>query len=115
VCAICGLDTEQLERIVARLRDRSERRWLRSGSYRDPTDRDASRWERLRSELAGRGFGYVGRWHTPALWEADHVVAVSEGGGCCGLENYRTLCVPCHRRETGLLRKRTRRQGCFRL
>ncbi|MET0153888.1 MAG: HNH endonuclease [Candidatus Binatia bacterium] len=115
VCAICGLDTEQLSRIVGRLRDRSDRRWLRSGNYRDPTDLDAARWERMRSELASRGFGFVDRWHTPTLWEADHIVAIIEGGGCCGLENYRTLCVPCHRGETRLLRKRMRRQGSFRL
>ena len=30
------------------------------------------------------------------FWQADHILAVSEGGGGCGLENLRTLCVPCH-------------------
>jgi hypothetical protein len=113
VCALCGLDTEQLSRIVSRLRERSERRWLRPGSYREPTDLDAARWERVRAELARRGFATVDRWHTPVLWEADHIVAIREGGGCCGLENYRTLCVPCHRTETRRLRKRMRRQGAL--
>lgn len=41
-----------------------------------------------------------------ALWEADHIVPVAEGGGSCGLDNYRTLCVWCHPRETGKLRRR---------
>ncbi|XP_047144508.1 DNA annealing helicase and endonuclease ZRANB3 isoform X2 [Hydra vulgaris] len=31
------------------------------------------------------------------FWQADHVLAVAEGGGECGLENYRTLCTPCHK------------------
>jgi 5-methylcytosine-specific restriction endonuclease McrA len=35
-----------------------------------------------------------------SLWEADHIVPVAEGGGACGLENYRTLCVPCHKEIT---------------
>jgi len=39
-------------------------------------------------------------------WEADHIVPVVEGGGGCGLENIRTLCVPCHRRETAALAAR---------
>lgn len=40
-------------------------------------------------------------------WEADHIIPVSEGGGGCGIEGYRTLCIECHRRETGLLAGRT--------
>ncbi len=37
------------------------------------------------------------------LWQADHIVAVTMGGGGCGLDNMRTLCLPCHRKETGKL------------
>jgi len=33
-------------------------------------------------------------------WEADHIVPVADGGGECGLENYRLLCRPCHLRVT---------------
>lgn len=29
-------------------------------------------------------------------WDADHITAVADGGGACGLENIRTLCIPCH-------------------
>jgi 5-methylcytosine-specific restriction enzyme A len=39
-------------------------------------------------------------------WQADHIVPVVEGGGACGLENYRTLCTGCHRVETAKLRAR---------
>jgi 5-methylcytosine-specific restriction endonuclease McrA len=40
------------------------------------------------------------------LFEMDHIVPVVEGGGSCGLENLRTLCVPCHRRVTAELAAR---------
>jgi len=43
---------------------------------------------------------------TGDLWQADHIVPVIEGGGECGLENYRTLCTRCHKEETALLAKR---------
>ncbi|QDZ20471.1 SNF2-like DNA helicase [Chloropicon primus] len=46
-------------------------------------------------------------------WQADHVVAVFQGGGCAGLDNMRTLCVCCHKEvtaEQAKLRARERRQ-----
>lgn len=39
-------------------------------------------------------------------WDMDHIIPVCEGGGDCGLENYRTLCKPCHKRETAALARR---------
>ncbi len=39
-------------------------------------------------------------------WEADHIVPVIEGGGGCGPEGYRTLCLRCHRLETAALAAR---------
>ena len=45
---------------------------------------------REKVDVSPRG-GYL-----PHLWEADHIVPVKDGGGCCGLENYRTLCRKCH-------------------
>ncbi len=53
----------------------------------------------------------LGRW-TPGRtsgWDADHIIPVVEGGGQCGLENYRTLCHPCHKKVTAeLSRRRTK-------
>ena len=37
---------------------------------------------------------------TRRKWEADHIVPVADGGGECGLDNYRLLCRPCHVRVT---------------
>jgi hypothetical protein len=31
------------------------------------------------------------------LWDADHIIPVKDGGGQCGLENIRTLCIDCHK------------------
>jgi len=46
----------------------------------------------------------IRRW----LWEADHIIAVVEGGGECDLENIQTLCLRCHRKKTKQLRERRR-------
>jgi 5-methylcytosine-specific restriction protein A len=43
-------------------------------------------------------------------WDADHIVPVIEGGGECGIDNFRTLCIPCHKAETAALRKRMARR-----
>jgi hypothetical protein len=40
------------------------------------------------------------------FWQADHIHAVAEGGGGTGLDNFRTLCTPCHRIETSKLHSR---------
>jgi len=45
------------------------------------------------------------------FWQADHIIAVAEGGGDCGLDNLQTLCTPCHRVETEKLRSRLRLNG----
>lgn len=81
ICAHCGTDTEKL------LNE------CRKASYR------AGRSYRLEPPP---GFPAVDRnW-----WEADHIVPVIEGGGQCGPEGYRTLCIPCHKLETAALARR---------
>lgn len=76
VCAVCGLDTHALERELAAL----------------PRDERI-----LREREAGMPSSIWGACH---YWEADHIIPVQEGGGECGLEGYRTLCVPCHHART---------------
>jgi len=41
------------------------------------------------------------------FWDADHIRAVVDGGGECGLENMQTLCLWCHRDKTAAMRKVT--------
>lgn len=62
----------------------------------------AARMTRLSMELTREGFDGIGRFGvlTRSLWDADHILPVVKGGGGCGLENYRTLCQPCHKAAT---------------
>ncbi len=78
VCAVCGIDCVLELRRIKRLRGVSRMR-------------AASEW---------------GMGSRKSLWDADHVVPVSEGGGECDLLNMRTLCLKCHRVHTAQLRKR---------
>lgn len=87
VCALCGLDT-----VAAR--ERWANTWpphLRSGFWTD--------------------LGYP-NWFRPERrpWEADHIRPVCEGG-TSDLTNFRTLCIPCHSRESVALAKRRARGG----
>lgn len=47
-----------------------------------------------------------GETHSGHQWEADHIIPVVEGGGGCGPEGYRTLCIACHKKETAALAAR---------
>jgi hypothetical protein len=85
VCASCGLDTEALRRDLDA-----------AGFYRTAEQRD---------RLVGLGFKPQAI-HRGDFWHADHILEVVEGGGCCGLENTQTLCVPCHKRKTAALAAR---------
>ena len=85
VCAICGCDTRKLERIMRHAQHMME-------PWRG--------WRELRAIRRAMGFTCA------HYWEMDHIQPVAEGGGSCGLENLRTLCIPCHRVETAQLRAR---------
>ena len=82
VCALCHTDTEAARRRIRRLRGASR-------------------------EKAFREWG-PGSSRRKTLWDADHIVPVSEGGGECDLDNIRTLCLKCHRFVTAELRARRR-------
>ena len=71
VCRLCGLDVLT-----------AHREWGR----RKPPAGDRAARRQWRAERP--------------RWEADHIVPVADGGGECGLENYRLLCRPCHIRVT---------------
>lgn len=88
VCALCGVDTELLRRSKLHKFGSSES------------------WD----ELAAAGYNRGQR-----LWNMDHVKPVVEGGGACGLDNLRTLCVPCHKRETAVLAARRARRARFKV
>lgn len=64
-------------------------------------------WTRSKPPVSDRAARKAWRRARPR-WEADHIVPVADGGGECGLENYRLLCRPCHVRITVEWRARRR-------
>jgi 5-methylcytosine-specific restriction enzyme A len=83
ICAICGVDCRAAYFDLKRARGLHRQKLL-------------ARW----------GLKRISR---KTLWDADHIVPVVEGGGECDLENIRSLCLLCHRRETSALRVRLAR------
>ncbi len=90
-CQQCGTDLKQVLRVLE----------LAIRAIEDD-DRYLPRW-RAKAQVFGL-FG-VPQWRE-RLWDADHILPVAEGGGGCGLDNYRTLCIWCHKDETAKLAKR---------
>jgi 5-methylcytosine-specific restriction enzyme A len=85
ICAICGVDCR--------------------GAYFDLKRARGTQRQKL---LARWGLKRINR---RTLWDADHIVPVVEGGGECDLENIRSLCLICHRRQTSELRVRLAAAG----
>lgn len=86
VCSSCGCDGEKAARVLERLRE---------ASAEDAGALLLACWRASRKTIYDA---------LPAMWEADHLIPVSEGGGGCGLSGFRTLCRPCHLDETQVLR-----------
>ena len=89
ICRLCGLDTKVVaeELWEIRIRQDGAERAVRK-AHGIPQNR------KLRKRSLGGG-----------LWDMDHVVAVRDGGGGCGLEGLQTLCIPCHRLRTAAQRR----------
>ena len=102
VCAECGTNCVALRRALVRARyaeHMMHARWWtpeRVELYAPTT------WARM-AEL---GIPPKRRALDRSLWEADHIIPVVEGGGCCGLDNLRTLCWRCHAAASKALRAR---------
>lgn len=58
----------------------------------------AARFKRREQEIRKMGFKITFN-RIDALWEADHINPVENGGGACGMDNMQTLCIPCHYRK----------------
>lgn len=108
VCGACGLDTDALRTAFAELHwnrellpfwphelaaiEKIRNQYVRSTAARD---------------IAGTRARLIGfNPDRNTWWDADHIVPVAEGGGECDLTNFRTLCLPCHKRVTAELRQR---------
>lgn len=95
-CTHCRLACGLLDRMIRRL-----------ALWGTPEDPQAGTALALRT-IALLGFGT--RKKVISLWQADHRVAIAEGGRDCGLGNYRTLCLHCHAVQTKELHRRMREQ-----
>ena len=78
ICAICGVDTKDIAKLIS--------------------DTDGN----LREQILKNYNIHKTRKITPyknggGLWDADHIIPVKDGGGTCGMENIRTLCISCHK------------------
>jgi 5-methylcytosine-specific restriction protein A len=104
VCAICGRDTDRMMNLFRMIRRQSkDDRWGPPKiEVLDALKELVSHWQSL-------GFNCrVGRAWTEVshLWEADHIIPVVEGGGCCRIDNLRTACMACHKAESKKLAAR---------
>jgi len=99
VCTLCGLDTLEIKA----LRDQCSQ--VSKWSHYYTVSSNHTDYEGYHGWWYKRFSQDWGSWAKPlyTLWEADHIIPVIEGGGCCGLDNLRTLCVACHRMETAAL------------
>lgn len=106
ICCKCGIDTEALYPAIGQLKrdccaiPRHDD-YLRRRAYYHWRD---SHTRKLFDAVID-GCGFRG-WENRSLWEAHHKHAVAEGGGECGLDNFETICLRCHKAETAELRKR---------
>lgn len=90
VCAYCGIDT-------GALKDRLVQLWRRN-----PQWFAATAMRRLNLPKSGSIYVQMGGSLEPpfgALWHADHIIRVVDGGGGCGLNNIQSLCWRCHAKK----------------
>ncbi len=105
ICSLCGRDTiAWATELIQRVHQEARRRDART-CYGSPMAgvvwRHTPDGRRFLEALArSEGLAPSDLFRRETLWDADHVVPVAHGGGLCGLDGYRTLCIPCHRGET---------------
>ena len=99
ICSICKINCVKLVKTLERLDPVASKRWSHNRwEYEQSILTNQPLMERLQELRIS-----VARYRTRrnyGIWDADHIKAVVDGGGECGLDNYRTLCCQCHYQET---------------
>ena len=98
VCTMCNVAAHELFKQIKALQPAERLNKLLQAGWRLPSSGKAM--ENLLNDPKEGDF-----------WQVDHIEAVAEGGGGCGIGNLRTLCVPCHQSETQKLRARLKLAG----
>ena len=78
ICAICNIDTKNIAKEALQLVGYDREQFILNHKI-------SSKRKIWRRKFGG------------GLWDADHIIQVKDGGGECGLDNLRTLCIPCHK------------------
>lgn len=78
ICAVCGMDCL----------------WLKQ----EHTRIVHATWPHMPREIEPQWGAFAG---AQSFWEAHHIIPIEQGGGCCGLDNFQTLCVKCHKKTRG--------------
>ena len=78
ICQICNIDTKKIAKTVLQLKTKEKEDFLKYHNI----SLKRKIWKRK---------------HGGGLWDADHIIPVKNGGGMCGLDNIRTLCIKCHK------------------
>lgn len=102
-CQLCGLDCKGF---VKRLRRYVQGRRLELPPIMSNTHYTQQRKELEEEYFASLGMEYVNTNSRSTFYDIDHITSVSEGGGQCGEDNLRLLCLSCHRKETAKLKQR---------
>jgi 5-methylcytosine-specific restriction endonuclease McrA len=89
VCAECGTDTHELKKLIEKM--------VANDDKKNEVRHGFGAGNRVNRVLVALGFKSC-----QSLWEADHIIPVILGGGNT-LDNLRTLCVPCHKKDTAEL------------
>jgi hypothetical protein len=84
ICTCCGRDTLEIQKQIEIIRTR-----YGTGSTADYIE-----------QLFFEQQGLDPMLHRKTFYDADHIKPVSQGGGECGLEGLRLLCLWCHAKAT---------------
>lgn len=80
ICSICNIDTKETAQLLLDSRSDTDAKIQLLKRY------NINETRKITPNKNGGG-----------LWDADHIIPVKDGGGECGMDNIRTLCISCHK------------------
>ena len=98
ICQICGLECKGFLQRMKRFINEQ-------GIKRKVSIRGESRKELEVEFFDMYNIEWINTQNRSTFYDIDHIQEVVRGGGQCGEENLRTVCLRCHRIETARLRK----------